>query len=309
MHFNKLRLFAATTIATVALAMPTIASIRIVTSTGDLADIAKTIGQGHVTVTRLTDGRQDLHQIEARPSMVSKIRQADLVVVIGMELDGWMDSILRTAGNPRVMNGKSGYLDASVGIKKLPAKVNPNAPGVGDVHRSGNPHYWLDPLNGIIIADEIRDRLIQIDPDHKSDYDRNYTAFAQAIRTDMARWKASIAEFKDVPVLSFHSSWDYFLKAFDVRNAGTVEVYPGMGSLGVDLPTLKTRINRGDYAVLIYEPAQAQANSALFKHLDSTRIRLAPLIPSAIDSSATATYRGLIDHNIETLKSALASSK
>ncbi len=98
-----------------ALSTPAFGAIRIVTSTGDLADIAKSVGQNHVTVTRLTDGRQDPHEVEARPSMVNKVRQAGLVVVVGMELDGWMDSIVRTAANPRVLPGKLGYLDASVG--------------------------------------------------------------------------------------------------------------------------------------------------------------------------------------------------
>jgi ABC-type Zn uptake system ZnuABC Zn-binding protein ZnuA len=288
---------------------PAFSAIRIVTSTGDLADIAKSVGQNHVTVTRLTDGRQDPHEVEARPSMVNKVRQAELVVVIGMELDGWMDSILRTAGNPKVLPGKSGYLDASVEIKKLPSRVNPNAPGVGDVHKSGNPHYWLDPMNGITIADEVRDRLVKIDPENKADYDRNYEAFSQSIRSEMVRWRASIAEVKDLPVLSFHSSWDYFLRAFDLRNAGTVEVYPGMGSLGVDLATLKSKINRGDYSVLIYEPSQAQANVQLFKHLESTKLKLTPLIPSVMDGSPANTYKNLIGHNISTLKAALESAR
>lgn len=296
-------------IVTLVISSSVFGTVRVVTSTGDLADIAKSVGQGHVAVTRLTDGRQDPHQVEARPSMVNKVHQADLVVVIGMELDGWMDSILRTAGNQKVLPGKQGYLDASVEIKKIPSRVNPNAPGVGDVHKSGNPHYWLDPENGIIIADEIRDRLVQMDPDHKADYDHNYEIFSAAIRSDIVRWKASIADVKALPVLSFHSSWDYFLRAFDLRNAGTIEVYPGMGSLGVDLPALKSKINRGDYPVLIYEPAQAPANAQLFKHLESTRIKLTPLIPSVIDGSPANTYRNLINHNITTLKSALESAR
>ena len=123
------------------------------------------------------------------------------------------------------------------------------------------------------------------------------------------KWSASIAEFKDVPVLSFHSSWDYFLKAFNIRNAGTVEAYPGMGSLGVDLPALKSKINRGDYTVSIYEPAQAQTNVALFKHLESTRIKLVPLVPSVIEQSETDTYRNLINHNVNALRAALKLAK
>lgn len=304
MRFSKLFL-----VCFLAWAAPAFSAIRIVTSTGDLADIAKSIGQNHVAVTRLTDGRQDLHQVEARPSMVSKVRQCELVVVIGMELDGWMDSIIRTAANPRVLHGKSGYLDASVDIKKIPSRVNPNAPGVGDIHRMGNPHYWLDPMNGIVIADEIRDRLVQIDPENTADYNRNYEAFSQSIRSAMVGWRASIAEVKDLPVLSFHSSWDYFLHAFELRNAGTVEVYPGMGSLGVDLAALKSKINRGDYSVLIYEPAQAQINAQLFKHLEATRLKLTPLIPSVIDGSPANTYKNLIGHNVSALRSALDSAR
>lgn len=278
--------------------------IRIVTSTTDLGDIAKNIGGKHVNVVSLVDGRQDIHRVDARPSMVSKLRNADLVIVIGMELDGWMDSIIRVAGNPRTQAENSGYLDTSVRIKKIPSSVNPNAPSVGDVHADGNPHYWLDPNNGLIIADTIRDRLIKIDPTNRAEYDQNYAKYASELTQMIGKWNRELSSIKSTRLLSFHSSWDYLIKGFGLTNAGTVEVYPGMGALGVDLPTLKSKIARGDYSVMLFEPAQAEANAGLFKHLASTSIKMVPLTASVIPGTAASTYINLLNANVTVLVTA-----
>lgn len=304
MRFNKLFF-----LLIIGLSTQLFATVRIVTTSSDFADIARNVGQSHVEVSYMADGRQDLHRVEPRPSMVGKLRNADLVIVIGMELDSWMSNLLRVAGNPRLQPGKKGYLDASIPIKKIPAKRNTNAPTVGDVHQDGNPHYWLAPANGIIIADQIRDRLIQLDPENKDDYIQNHETYTNKIKTQISKWNRNIAQTKSIPVLSFHSSWDYFLQAFGLQNAGTVEAYPGMGSLGVDLPLLKSKIARGDYAVMIYETAQADANLQLFKHLRSTNLKLVPLTPSVIENTAANTYINLIDSNINALSAAIGSSR
>ncbi len=291
------------------LAPSVVCGVTVVTTTTDLAAIVSAVGMDRVVVTSLTDGRDDPHQVEARPSMVQRVRNADLVVVVGMELDSWSDSVLRASNNPRLVKGRPGYLDASIPIKKIPARVNPAAPTVGDVHQAGNPHYWLDPQNAVLVADSVRDRLVQIDPANKAAYDTGYTQFSRRVSEKLAGWRASLRSDREIPIASFHSSWDYFFGAMALRNGGTIEVYPGMGSLGVNLLQLKAKTETGKLKIVIYEPAQAKANADLFKHLGALPIELVSLTPSVLNPKVPDAYIQWMDDNGSRLRGALQKVK
>ena len=161
MFFNKRQVFISLLIISVAMQVIA-APLQIVTVSTDFASIAKYIGGKHVQVTSLINGSHDLHHINPKPSMVLKLRHADLLIRVGMSQDSWVDSLIQTARNPKVFKHSPGYLDASINIPKLDVPTANVHKGHGDVHKDGNPHYWLSPKNGRLIAQAIANKLIKI---------------------------------------------------------------------------------------------------------------------------------------------------
>ncbi len=152
--------------------------LNIVTTTTNLASIARSVGGDYVTVSSICGGDEDPHFVQAKPSFMMNAHKADLWICVGMELEiGYQGLILQGSRNPKIQVGSSGYLDASEGISKLEVPTEKVSRAMGDVHPMGNPHYWLDPYNGRIIAASICDRLKQLDPEHSTDYDHNLAAF------------------------------------------------------------------------------------------------------------------------------------
>ena len=131
------------------------AALKVVTTTPELESIAKSIGGAHVSMVSLARPDQDYHKVEARPTDVTRVASADVVVRVGMDLDLWMDGVLQAARNRAVMKGGTGYVDASEMIRRQEVPRGQISGASGDIHVEGNPHYWLDPGNGKVIAYEI----------------------------------------------------------------------------------------------------------------------------------------------------------
>ena len=137
------------------------AKLQVVTTTTDLKWLAEQVGGDLVEVESLSSGGQDLHFVEPRPSMVMKVKRADVLVRIGLDLDMWADSLVSASRNKKVVYGAPGYVDASVGVERLQIPTDKVDAGMGDLHVFGNPHYWLDPSNASIIADNILEGLVR----------------------------------------------------------------------------------------------------------------------------------------------------
>ncbi|MBI4411383.1 MAG: zinc ABC transporter substrate-binding protein, partial [Deltaproteobacteria bacterium] len=154
------------------------AKINVVATIPDLAAIAREVGGELVNVDSIARGDQDPHYLEPKPSYAVKMNKADLLIEVGLELEvGWLPVLLTQSRNPKILRGASGHLDASrdIPVAEIPAgKVDRS---MGDVHPLGNPHYWLDPRNGLIIARGIADKLGKLDPANKTVYDGNLGVF------------------------------------------------------------------------------------------------------------------------------------
>jgi ABC-type Zn uptake system ZnuABC Zn-binding protein ZnuA len=167
--------------------------LNIVTTTTNLASIAEVVGGDHVSVTSIGSGNEDPHFIQAKPSFMMKAKKADLWICIGMELEiGYEGLILQGSRNPQIQINALGHLDVSEGILKLEVPTGKIDRSMGDVHPLGNPHYWLDPYNGRIIATNICRRLKQLDPAHATDYDRNLAAFL--LKLDSAMFGSKLTQ-------------------------------------------------------------------------------------------------------------------
>src|SRR5438045_4903489 len=163
--------------------------LRIMTATTDLAALAQEIGGDKVDVESIARGYQDPHFVEAKPSFLLKLRKADLLIVVGLELEiGWLPPLITQSTNPKIQVGAPGYFDASRFAKILEIPTGVVTRAEGDVHPLGNPHYWLDPENGLRIAKGIADKMSQMRPDTAAYFAQPYDSFEQRLKQADEKW-------------------------------------------------------------------------------------------------------------------------
>jgi zinc/manganese transport system substrate-binding protein len=204
------------------------AEINVVTTDSTLAHIAREVGGDKVRVDSLSKPTDDPHHVEPTPSMVVKVARAQVVARIGMDLDGWLDAVLDKAGNTNVVRGGKGYADCSTNLvaqEMPPAKLDPS---MGDIHVYGNPHYLMDPANGILAAGNIAAALIKVDPKNQPYYHDRFVRFGEEIKTRLADWKKQLAPFRGSLITTYHRSWVYFMSRFGLKEFGTIEPKPGI---------------------------------------------------------------------------------
>src|SRR5947207_7166257 len=177
-------------------------TIKVVTTTTDLKSITELIGGDKVSVSAIATGYQNPHFVDPKPSYIISLSQADLFVTVGLDLEtGWSPQLLSSSRNVKIQKGANGYVDASTGISLYQV---PNAANraEGDIHIYGNPHYWLDPMNGKQIARNIANGLERVDPSNKSFYEANLKSFDDKIDAKMKEWQAKMAPFKGANVIA-----------------------------------------------------------------------------------------------------------
>ena len=202
--------------------------LKVVTTTQDLASITREVGGDRVDVTSIARGYQDPHFVEPKPSFLLLLKNADLLEVVGLELEiGWLPPLLDQCRNNNIRPGTPGYLDLSQGVEILdrPSVVNRS---MGDVHPLGNPHYWLDPANAVRIAIQVRNRLVQLRPADTGYFDQRLNDFKIRINEANKRWMAQMAPYRGAKVVDYHPSLPNFAKHFGLDIVGTVEPKPGI---------------------------------------------------------------------------------
>lgn len=227
------------------------APLKVVVVSSDFASLVKRIGGDRVDVTVLVPGSRNLHHIDPKPSMIVAMRKADLLVRLGMSQDTWVDGLIQVARNPRLFKGKKGYLDPSAPIRKLEVPEGHIDGRHGDVHVEGNPHYWLDPMNGVVIAKQIRDRLSVLDPDSLNYYYENYQEFHDDIVDNIAEWKQRLEALGSTRFVTYHTVWSYFFDAFDLTVVGQLEPVPGVPPTPRHLMTLRDNLQDSGYPVTV----------------------------------------------------------
>ncbi len=270
------------------------AALNVVTSTEDLAALALAIGGSAVNVKALTRGTADPHFAQAKPSMIREVYQADLLLVVGAELEvGWMPALLQSARNDKVQPGNPGYLDLSTAVTLLDKPSGPVTRDLGDVHAAGNPHYWLDPNNGVLMARAITQRLIQLDSAHAQDFERALAAFEQQAQVKIAAWKTAFAPLAGKAVMSYHTSFVYLANAFGFHIAAQIEPKPGISPSAAYLTQLIARIKEQHIGVLIMEPYYERRSAAYLSEQAGVRVAVLPQSVGATEQ--IKTYFDLFD--------------
>jgi ABC-type Zn uptake system ZnuABC Zn-binding protein ZnuA len=282
-------------------AHPEAKPLAVVTTTEDLAAIAREVGGERVRVTALCRGYQDPHFVDAKPSYMVQLRNAALFVQVGRDLEvGWAPGLLNGARNPRILPGAAGHVDASthVQVMEIPRTVSR---AQGDVHPYGNPHYWLDPANGAPIARAIRDGLARVSPADAALFERRCADFERRLAAAVVRWneQARSLGLLGRRVVTYHRSWSYFARAFELEVVDFVEPRPGIPPSPNHVQGLVTRMKQGDVALLVmedfFDPRLPRRIS------DQTGVPLAILPTSVGAEPSIRTYFDLFDHLLATL--------
>lgn len=241
---------------TLALPIPAYAKkLNVVTSTTDMAALSWEVGGDKVNVESIAKGYQDPHFVEAKPSFLLKLRQADLLVVVGLQLEiGWLPPLINQSGNPRIQVGAPGYLDASQFAEILEIPQGTVTRAEGDVHPLGNPHYWLDPDNGRRIARGIAGKLSDADPGDAAYFQQRFQDFDKRLTVAEQKWEAEMKPYRGRKVVTYHRSFPNFAKHFGLDVIGYVEPRPGIPPTPSHTVELIQLMRRENCKVVLVEP-------------------------------------------------------
>jgi zinc/manganese transport system substrate-binding protein len=281
--------------------------LNVVSTTEDLAAIIREVGGDRIAIDFIARGYQDPHFVEAKPSFILKLQKADLLVVVGRELEvGWLPPLVQQSRNSRIQIGGPGYLDASLGARILDIPQGQITRAMGDVHPSGNPHYWLDPENGKAIARSVAGKLSQLRSADKAYFDERLAAFESRIDAGEQRWLAAMAPYKGIKVVSYHRSYTNFADRFGLDIIGYVEPKPGIPPSPQHTLDLVSEMRRQNVKLVLVEPYfDLKTPNAIGRQ---TGARVLVLPPSVGGVKEIGDYVTLFDHDINLLVNAIKQS-
>lgn len=282
--------------------------VQIMTATTDLAALAQEIGGDKVEVESVARGYQDPHFVEAKPSFLLKLRRADLLIVVGLELEiGWLPPLITQSTNPKIQVGAPGYFDASryARILEIPTGVVTRAEG--DVHPLGNPHYWLDPENGLRIAKGIQSKLSEMRPDDAAYFAQRYDDFEKRIKEADEKWMAEMKPYAGRKIVTYHRSWPNFAEHFHLEVAGYVEPRPGIPPSPQHTVELIRLMKQENVKIIGVEPYfDLKTPNAVARE---TGAKVVVLMPSVGGEKEITDYFKLFDYDIARLKQAFDETK
>lgn len=277
--------------------------IKVVTTTTDLKSITEYVGGNKVSVSSIATGYQNPHFVDPKPSYIISLSNANMFVTVGLDLEtGWSPQLLASSRNSKIQKGSAGYVDASVGVGLLqvPSSVNR---GEGDIHIYGNPHYWLDPLNGKVIARNIADGLERIDPSNKDYYEANLQTFYQKINDKLAEWVSKMAPYKGTKIIAYHNEWVYFEKRFGLEIVDFMEPKPGIPPSPSQLVKVIKEVAANHIKVIISSPYFTTSSSDVVAK--QTGVKELTMATSTGAFTSVKDYFDLFDYNIDNLVNVL----
>ncbi len=302
---NRMCLIAAITLCSILFfCCPALSKVRVVTTTTDLAAITQEVGKDKVQVESLARGNQDPHFVDSKPSFMVKLQKADLLVVVGLDLEiGYIQPLIDGSRNPKIRKGSTGYVDASAGCEILQIPTVKVERSMGDIHIYGNPHYWLDPANGKVIAKNIAVALSRVDPINAGFYAENAKSFGKRIDKKLEEWKKKLAPYKGTEIITFHNSWPNFARRFEIVVAGHIEPKPGIPPTPSHTVSVISTIKEKGIKVIVVEPYfDKKAPNAI---ASKTGAKVLVLPTSVGGVQGTDDYFALFDYIVSQLAAAL----
>jgi zinc/manganese transport system substrate-binding protein len=294
-----------------ALFLPSLAEAKkltVVTATTDIAALAQEVGGEKISVESIAKGYQDPHFVEAKPSFLLKLRQADLLIVVGLQLEiGWLPPLINQSGNARIQVGAPGYLDASQFAEILDIPTGTVTRAMGDVHPLGNPHYWLDPENGRRIAKGIAGKLADLDPSNTAYYQERFQDFDKRLAAAEQKWDAEMKPYHGRKVVTYHNSFPNFAKHFSLNVIGYVEPRPGIPPTPSHTIELIGLMKRENCKVILVEPYfDLKTPQAIARDTGGIVVQY---LPSVGGEKQVTNYFELFDYDIGLLTKAFQSTQ
>lgn len=257
------------------------AKLLVAASVTDLASIAAAIGGTRVETFAIAKSYADPHAVEVLPTYMVKVSRADVYLKVGLGLDQWADQIIDGSRNSKLL-----VTDCSQNIPVLEKPAGKVDASMGDVHPEGNPHYWLSPQNGSLIAQTIADALTRADPAGGAEFQANLETFRAKLSSQYESWKLQLAALPSRDIVTYHSSWSYFAQAFDLRVLDKIEPVPGIPPSGAHLAMLVDEMKTDHVDLVLQEPYFAAEAAQFLKR--ETGARVVTISPSAADAAADA---------------------
>jgi len=281
----------------VALVASASATIRVVTSLPDLADFARQIGGDKVKVDFIVRGDQDPHFVEVKPSYMMKLKSADIFFTVGMELELWASQLVDGSRNANL-----NVVDLSRGIQKLevPGVVNAS---LGDVHRFGNPHYWLDPRNVRVIVNEMIEAYAKVSPGDEAFFRSNADAYLKKLDGKIAQWEQVMKPFAGSKIITFHKSWSYFANWLGLQIVAQVEPLPGIAPTPSHTTELIQLCRQGSIKAIIVEPFYDMSAPEQIARSTNAKVLQLPTSVGGVDEAKD--YISLLDYDTNTLAAVL----
>jgi ABC-type Zn uptake system ZnuABC Zn-binding protein ZnuA len=277
--------------------------LNIVATLPDFAAIAKEVGGDRVNVASIAKGAEDPHFVDARPSYIRMLNQADLLLEGGAELEiGWLPPLLEGARNRRIMGSAPGHVLMSQNITFLEVPTGAIDRSMGDVHPVGNPHYFLDPANGKIMAETIANALSKVDAPNAAYYRANLQKFNDRLDGKLKEWAKAMEPLRGTRVVTYHKTFDYFLKRFGMELAATIEPKPGIEPSPTHINALIPRAKEAGVKLVVIE---ANRNRRTPEYLADRIGAKVVVLPGMVGGHEKASdYIKLFDFYVEALKNA-----
>jgi zinc/manganese transport system substrate-binding protein len=283
-------------------------TLNVMASTEDLAALAREVGGDKVKVESVARGYQDPHFVEAKPSFLLKLQKADVLVLVGLQLEiGWLPPMITQSRNPRIQVGAPGYLDASRFAEILEIPTGEITRAMGDVHPLGNPHYWLDPENGRRIAKGIADKFAELQREDAAYFQQRYDDFGKRLTEAEKRWDQEAAPLKGVEVVSYHNSLPNFAHRFGLKVVGYIEPKPGIPPTPSHTLDVINMMKQQKVPLILVEPYfDLKTPNSIAAATGATVL---VMLPSVGGVPQVTDYFKLFDYDLNLLTTALAKKK
>lgn len=281
--------------------------IKVVTTTTDLKALVEAVGGERVEVNSIGRGYEDPHTVAPKPSNMVKLNRADMFVKVGLDLEIWSQLLVDGARNPRILPGSPGYVDASVGTEVMEIPTTKVDRSLGDIHVFGNPHYWLDPLNGKAMVDTIASALAQISPEDAAYFEKNRDEFKKKLDEALKGWLEMMRPYQGTKVVTYHRSWPNFARRFGLEVFDFIEPKPGIPPSSTHLARLIDRMKTDGVKIIIQEPYFDTKISEFVAQKTGAHLLILP--PSVEGAEGIKDYFDLFDYNLGKIVSALREVK
>lgn len=282
--------------------------LKVITTLTDLASLTQEVGGDKVDVEALARGYQDPHFVEPKPSFLLKLRNADLLILVGLDLEiGWLPPLITQSGNGRIQPGAPGYFDASSFAEILEIPQGTVTRAEGDVHPLGNPHYWLDPNNGRRIAKGIAGKLSEMDPPDQAYFQQREQDFEKRLADADKKWLAEMAPYRGRKVVTYHRSWPNFAKHFGLDVIGYIEPRPGIPPTPSHTIDLVNQMKRENVKLELIEPYfDLKTPNSVASMVGG---KVVQMMPSVGGKPEITDYFKLFDYDIGVLTKAFDETK